>query len=141
MYIDKTRLLDTLKRHEGLRLTPYRCTEGALTIGYGRNLDNAGVTQRVAELMLSEDVESALYELLAYPEFRSVENPVRREVLINMCFNLGITRLMKFKKMWAAIVAQVWDVAAEEMLDSRWADQVGSRAKELAQMMRTGQIS
>lgn len=140
MYIDKDRLVATLKRHEGYRSTAYKDTVGKTTIGYGRNLDDVGVSQHTANQMLEEDINSAVYDLLTVPAYRNVENPVRREVLINMCFNLGLTKLLGFKKMWAAVVAEVWDVAAEEMLDSRWSKQVGSRATELADMMRTGEV-
>jgi len=65
-------------------------------------------------------------------------NPLRREVLINMRFNLGMSRLMGFVKMWQAIDDENWEAASKEMLDSLWAKQVGSRATELAEQMRTG---
>jgi len=63
---------------------------------------------------------------------------VRRGALINMCFNLGIYGLLGFKKALAAIQAGEWELAAEEMLDSKWHTQVGSRAERLAKQMKTG---
>lgn len=62
----------------------------------------------------------------------------RRRVLIDMCFNLGLPRLLRFKKMLAAVVARDFNLAAEEMLSSVWAKQVGQRAQTLATMMREG---
>lgn len=140
MFIDYSRLVTTLKRHEGFRSKPYKDTVGKITVGYGRNLDDMGVSKSEAQIMLNEDIRKATSELLGLPEFRRVSSPVRREVLINMCFNLGYPRLMGFVKMWLAIEAKAWEAAAEEMLDSLWAKQVGSRATELAEMMRTGKV-
>lgn len=140
MFIDYNRLERTLKRHEGFRSKPYKDTVGKITVGYGRNLDDVGVSKQEAQIMLKEDINQAMAELLSLEEFRRVSNPVRREVLINMCFNLGYPKLMGFVKMWLAIEAKSWETAAEEMLDSLWAKQVGSRATELAEMMRTGKV-
>lgn len=65
-------------------------------------------------------------------------SPARQEVLVNMSFNLGVEGLFKFRRMWAAIRAHNFDLAADEMLDSKWARQVGSRAEELSEKMRKG---
>jgi len=65
---------------------------------------------------------------------------VRQRVLLDMAFNLGISGLLKFKRTLKAIRAKQYEKAAEMMLDSRWATQVGQRAKRLSKMMATGHI-
>jgi len=132
------RLQGQLVRHEGMRLKAYKDTVGKLTIGVGRNLDDVGISRDEALLMLDHDIKIARAELLrAFPGFASLEE-VRFDCLINMIFNLGITRFKKFKNTIAAIEAEDYNVAADEMLDSEWARQVGSRATELSLQMRMG---
>ena len=132
-------LIEQLKRHEGFRSKPYLCTAGKLTIGYGRNLDDIGITKAEAEQLLTNDVRVATQELLrAYPFIDGLK-PARFDCLVNKFFNLGISRLSKFNKMWAAIEEGSYRKASEEMLDSKWARQVGVRAEELAYQMLTGE--
>ena len=132
------RLHDILIRHEGLRLKAYRDTVKKLTIGVGRNLDDVGITREEALFLLDNDIVRVRREVLkSFPWFSHL-NAVRQNVVLNMVFNMGLPRFRQFKKTIAAIKAKKWDEAADEMLDSRWARQVGRRARELATMMRTG---
>ena len=129
-------ITDLLIRHEGLRLKPYRDTVGKLTIGVGRNLDDVGITREEALYLLKNDIDNARRELIkTIPRFLDMDK-VRQIVLISMTFNLGLSRFKRFKKLIAAIERKDWDQAAKEMLNSKWAKQVGRRATELAQMMR-----
>ena len=66
------------------------------------------------------------------------QSEVRKVVLVDMCYNLGINRFLGFKKMLAAVKEGNYDTAADEMLNSKWATQVKGRAVELAQLMREG---
>lgn len=132
-------LLEQLQRHEGLRLKPYHCTAGKLTIGYGRNLEDRGITEEEAGFMLDNDIDEVVSELERMPLYLSL-NPVRRTVLANMCFNLGLTRLLGFRRMLGALADKDWDRAADEILDSVWARQVGNRAVELSELMRAGEV-
>lgn len=132
-------LLDQLKRHEGFRGAPYLCTAGKVTIGYGRNLEANPMTEEEAELLLVNDVDRVIGELRQHIDLKQL-TPARQAVLINMCFNLGLGGLLKFRNMWAAINREDWQRAADEMLDSRWAQQVGRRAQELAQQMEAGRF-
>lgn len=133
-----SRLHEMLIRHEGLRLKPYRDTKGKLTIGVGRNLDDVGITREEALLLLNNDLARVRREVeRAFPWFSSL-NPVRKNVVLNMVFNLGLPRFRGFTKTIAAIEAKDWENAAREMLESRWAQQVGRRAHELAAMMKRG---
>lgn len=127
-----------LIRHEGLRLKPYRDSVGKLTIGVGRNLDDRGITQLEAMLLLSNDMDLVHKECFeAFAWFKSI-GVVRQDVVLSMVFNLGISRFMGFTQMLKAVSCQDYDRAADEMLASKWAGQVGDRAIELATMMRTG---
>lgn len=131
-------LHEILIRHEGLRLKPYRDTKGKLTIGVGRNLDDVGITRDEALLLLNNDLVRVRREVeRAFPWFSRL-NPVRKNVVLNMVFNLGLPRFRGFTKTITAIEAKDWERAAREMLESRWAKQVGRRAQELAAMMKEG---
>lgn len=134
-------LIEQIKRHEGMTPHAYKDSLGYLTIGFGRLIDpdlGGGISEREATLMLLNDIERAQADLETFFPMALRVSLIRYEVLVNMCFNMGISRLRSFKKMWAAIEAGDFDAAAKEMLDSRWARQVKSRADELAEQMRTG---
>jgi lysozyme len=139
--VNRENLTRMLIRHEGFRLKPYRCSAGRLTIGVGRNLDDVGVTEQEALSLLENDVDRVTSELDRYMPWWKNLDDARREALADMCFNLGLTGLMKFREMLAALEAGDYAKAAEEMLDSRWASQVGGRAGELAGIVRGGGAS
>jgi lysozyme len=126
-----------LQRHEGLRLKPYKCTAGKLSIGYGRNLDDMGISEIEAMVMLRHDIEQCYQELSMFSWFEDLDQ-VRQEALIDMLFNLGLPTFLEFKKTLKFVAEGKYSQAAEEMLRSKWADQVGDRAKELAYMVDTG---
>lgn len=123
--------------HEGLRLKPYRCTAGKLTIGVGRNLDDKGISELEALYLLWNDIKDVMDALDRYAWYRQLD-PVRQKVMIDMAYNLGMAGLLKFRRMIAAIELGDYGAAADQMLDSRWAEQVGYRAVRLAEMMRSG---
>lgn len=139
LVMDYAKTLDQLKTHEGLRLNPYPCTSGRLTIGYGRNLDDKGITESEAEEMLISDVAEVEHSL-HMTGLLTNHNDARKAVLVNMGFNLGVTGLLRFTRMIAAYRKHDYDLAAKEMLDSRWAMQVHKRAVELAEQMRSGEF-
>lgn len=130
-------LIDQLKQDEGFRSKPYRCTAGKLTIGYGRNIEDNGITQQEAEQLLINDITRVRTELSNKFDWFFDIPESKQNVLINMCFNLGISRLLGFKKFLAALKVHNYSAAADEMLDSKWAKQVGARAMRLANIMRS----
>jgi len=132
-------LRSQLDRHEGLRLRVYRDTVGKATIGYGRNLDDVGISRDEAEFMLNNDIEKVERQLATVSEYRELD-AVRQTVIANMCFNLGFRGLMNFSRMWAAIGKGDYEEAAKQMMKSKWASQVGTRAVELSEIMRTGGV-
>ncbi|WP_018694354.1 glycoside hydrolase family protein [Algicola sagamiensis] len=131
-------LIEQLKRHEAFRPDVYLCTAGKPTIGYGRNLEANPITPEEAEVWLRKDLEVIQLELKRHFNYTRL-NDARAAVLINMAYNLGVPRLKGFKKMFAALEDGFFEKAAKEMLDSRWATQVGNRALELSEQMRTGE--
>lgn len=146
--MDIERLKKQLMAHEGLRLKPYRCTAGKLTIGVGRNIEDRGVSSSEAMYMLDNDIEIAIKELTANePVFETLDD-VRQRVLVDMHFNMGYARLKAFKNFWAALGRRDYKTAAFEMLNnkkadgtvtpSKWALDVKGRAITLATMMESG---
>lgn len=128
-------LIEMIQLHEGLRLKPYRCTEGYLTIGYGRNLDTVGVSETEAEVMLMNDIYAATTDLAKlFPGWQSFPQE-KRDALVDMRFNLGPSRFRMFRRMIAAVQAKDWSTAAAEAKDSKWYGQVGDRSKRIVGML------
>tara|TARA_R100000750_G_C2336201_1_gene92194 strand:- start:230 stop:640 length:411 start_codon:yes stop_codon:yes gene_type:complete len=131
-------LVEELKHDEGVKFKPYQCSSGKLTIGIGRNIEERGISDSEAEFMLKNDIDICIDELKKAFSWYDNLSDKRQRVMINMCFNLGLGKLKGFKKFLQAMDDQIWNIAAEEMLDSRWADQVGDRAVRLALMVLEG---
>lgn len=137
--MNRARLKLQLVHHEGIRLKPYHDSVGKLTIGVGRNLDDVGITNLEAKVLLENDIERVEAELLAKLPVYAALDDVRQRVLMDMAFNMGVAGVLGFTQMLQAINLRDFGDAAREMLDSKWAKQVGPRAVELAEMMRSGQ--
>jgi len=129
-----------LERDEGFRSLPYRDSVKKLTIGIGWNLEGGmPISEDAARFILREHVEVFVIDLNnRLPWTRHLSQP-RFGVLLNMAYNLGVHGLMTFKKMLYALQGADYETAAKEMLDSRWAQQVGNRAQRLVQQMREDQ--
>ncbi len=137
---DTAVLREMLKMDEGLRLKAYTDTVGRLSIGYGRNLTDRGISETEADALLTNDINTALSDLqTTFPFVLELDGP-RQVVLAAMCFNLGVGRLSKFAKMWTALRARDFNTAATEMINSEWAKEVGARATRLSTIMATGEI-
>lgn len=133
--MDIEALKDQLILHEGLKLKPYKCTAGKITIGVGRNIEDIGITEGEARALLDNDILRVAQELdNGLPWWRDLSD-VRQRVLLDMAFNLGTPTLMKFKNTLGLIEAGDFVGASEEMLRSRWAEQVGQRALTLSKAM------
>jgi len=136
----REKLLDMITLHEGLELKPYKCTSDKLTIGIGRNIEDIGITEEEARYLLQNDVDRILKEVEHWT-FLEKLNDVRQAVILDMVFNMGVSRFNAntWVKTFAAIQDEDFDEAANQMLDSKWANQVGQRAIRLSQMMRKGE--
>ncbi|HJW82425.1 MAG TPA: glycoside hydrolase family protein [Acidiferrobacterales bacterium] len=131
-------LRQQLTRDEGVRLKPYRCTAGKLSIGIGRNLDDVGVSPSEAEYMLHNDILGVQVDLdRNLPWWRDLSEN-RQLVLCNMAFNMGIQGLLGFKNTLAAMQRGDIEAAASGMGSSKWAVQVGPRATRLIKQWRDG---
>jgi lysozyme len=137
MRFDAALLLEHVKDAEGFRSFPYRCSADKLTIGYGRNLEDNGITEGEAGFLLVADIGSAIEDAERLDYFAALD-PVRQMVVVDMIFNLGAARFSRFKKLNAALALPDYTLAAHEMMDSKWYTQVGRRAKKLREAMITG---
>lgn len=129
-----------LEKHEGFRQFPYMDTTGHLTIGIGRNLKDRGITKAEALYLLQNDIadfKKQLDDRLYW--FENCPDAVK-DVLIDMCFNLGLNGLLQFTRTLEHIKNENYMLAAEEMLKSKWAKQVGTRATELAEILKNTKI-
>lgn len=136
--LDLTKLKNELKRDEGFEAKPYHDTRGKLTIGYGRNLTDVGITETEAEYLLDNNIQETVEELYRFDWFTALA-PVRKRVLINMHFQLGFYGFNSFGKMIKALSRDNYNEAATEMLDSVWARRHNERATRLVKMMRKGE--
>ena len=135
------KLIEQLKIHEGMKLKPYKCTAGKLTIGIGRNLEDVGISEDEANILLRHDIQEATGQLLNSFPWMGEFNDARISAMVNFTFNVGIGTVKKFKNTLSYMQSGDWDKAADEMMDSRWARQVGNRAVEVTEQIRTGKWS
>lgn len=134
-------LRDLIKEEEGLRLKPYRCTEGRLSVGYGRNLDDVGISKEEADYMLDHDITratNAAAEVVGRDVFGAL-NPARQAALVCMAFQMGRAGLEGFNRMLLNVRSGDWQNAYDNALDSKWARQTPERAKRIANMILTGE--
>ena len=137
----RDKLISMLKRHEGVETHAYKCSESKITIGVGRNVDKGGglgLSDDEVDYLLQNDIDRVIAELDSEYDWFSGLDSVRQDVMIDISFNLGQTRLRAFKNALAGMAKGDWRAAADEFMDSRWSKQVGNRAKELTEMIRTG---
>ena len=131
--IDTSAIVESLKAEEGYMATCYFCTAGAHTVGYGRNISEGGIgiSEEEAEYLLKNDVNRTIDEVRQrWPWFDDCDKAAR-EVMVELCFQLGAPRLSGFVKCLAALEAGDNDIAAAELLDSKFAKQVPARAARL----------
>lgn len=150
--MNQTLLANELIGDEEVRLLPYDDATGKpfkqgdtlvgkLSIGIGRNLTDIGITREEAVVLMASNIAGVVRDLdRNLPWWRQM-NDARQNVLANMCFNLGINRLLGFKNTLAMMQAGRYDAAAAGMLDSLWAKQVHERAVRLARRMSTGEFA
>ena len=136
--MNRDALYAELARDEGKRLKMYLDSVGVETIGIGHNLRDRPISEAAVRQIFEDDVALAEIDArILFPAFDGMTD-VRQRVLVNMSFNMGITRLAQFRRFLAALDRGDYNLASVEMKDSRWAVQVGARAERLAKMMREG---
>jgi len=130
-------MYEMLKRHEGFRSKMYKDSVGVWTIGYGLNLE-AGITEEEAAYLLDMRVKKIEERLSKSLHFWNDLSPIRKEVLINMAYNLGVDGLLKFHTTLRLVGEKRYEEASNQMLNSLWARQVPTRAKELSNLFKGG---
>jgi lysozyme len=134
------KLLEMLKRHEGVKSHVYLCSAGYETIGVGRNISKSGMglSEDEVDYLLENDITRVIKELSSeYPWFNDLDD-VRKDAMIDISFNLGATRFRGFKNALSAMESADYTLAAKEFLDSKWSRDVKGRSHELASMIETG---
>jgi len=132
----KSELERMLIRHEGKRSLPYECSAGKITVGVGRNLEDNPLTEEEIMYLLRNDIARCEKELNRFSWFRMMDQP-RQDACLDLLFNIGLTRFLQFRRMIKAFENRDYDLASKELLDSKYALQVGARANELAEIIRT----
>jgi lysozyme len=139
MDLNMAALGQDLAEDEGERLTMYRCSEGYNTVGIGHCMDTKPISKRASRVIFEDDVQDSLRDLdRAVPWWRSLSEG-RQRALANLCFNMGIARLLGFKNMLDCLHRGDYRRAALECLDSKWAKQVQqSRIDRITRLIREG---
>ena len=134
-------ILELRRKEEDLRLKPYRCTAGKLTIGIGRNLDDKGITKEEAEYLCRNDIanaEAVAIKTFGGRDWSSWEEP-RRAAILSMIFQLGEGGFKSFKATIQCLTEHRWADAAANMLKSKWAAQTPARVNRAAAMVSTAE--
>ena len=129
-------LLKRIKHHEGFRSKVYKCTEGFDTIGYGFAVKDLELDEDIAEEILLRKVESLIVRVRKKFNWLDSVPPAVQGVIVEMSYQMGVSGVSKFKKALHAMQMFQWKLAADELLDSRWAKQTPNRAKELSNIIR-----
>ena len=134
-------LIEMLRRHEGVRDKVYLCSAGYETIGVGRNIseDGLGLSEDEIDYLLNNDIKRVREELTEEYYWFAGLNDARQDAMIDLSFNLGQTRLRGFVKALEAMSREEFENAADEFMDSKWSEQVGDRALEVTEIIRTGE--
>ena len=132
-------LIKLLKRDEGERLKPYRCTAGKLTIGVGRNLEDVGISKEESDYLLTNDISRVTVEISRHLPWALKLDDARFSVILSMVFQMGMGGVRNFRKFLNALQMGDYTKASIEMMDSKWAQHDSpARAKRLSEVMRTG---
>ena len=130
-------LIKQIKEHEGLVLKPYKCPAGKLTIGYGHNLEDNGLSKTACEFILHEDIDEAIKNLYAVftRDFFNTLKDNQKIALIDMMFNLGMSRFLTFKKFILAVKQRNFDRASVEIIHSKAYTQAKRRYQLLSEQI------
>jgi lysozyme len=130
-------IVEDIKKHEGFEPKVYECTEGYDTIGYGFAIKDLVLDKDIADLILMKKLHKLLQRIVvAFPWFKDINNTAK-SVIVNMCYQLGLSGFSKFKKTIYLLETEQYEEASVEMLDSLWAKQTPNRAKELSETLRS----
>ena len=130
-------LLKQIKEHEGFKSRVYKCTEGYDTIGYGFAVKDLEMDEDIAELILMRKIDKLQQRIMANLEWWADSPAEIKDVVTNMCYQLGLSGFLKFKKTIYLLETEQYEEASFEMLNSLWAKQTPNRARELSEIVRS----
>ena len=128
-------LIKKFKEHEGYKPTVYECTEGYDTIGYGFAIKDLYLSKDVCDIILTEKLAELELNISKKFEWYDNSNEIVKDVVVNMCYQIGLSGFSKFKKTIYYLETEQYEEASIEMLDSLWAKQTPNRAKELSEQI------
>jgi lysozyme len=128
-------IVEMLKRDEGLRLKLYRDHDRVWTVGYGRNMSARGLSEAEALYLLQNDIRACQLELDTNLRWWRLLNAPRQAAMVSLCYNLGIYGLLDFRAALRAMEAGKYKDAARQFLHSKWAKQVGKRARRITDLI------
>ncbi len=130
-------LIDDIKKHEGFRARVYQCTEGYDTIGYGFAIKDLELTEHIADQILMKKLSELNLKIIDRFKWYFTSPQKVQDVVVNMCYQMGISGFSKFKKTIYYLETEQYEEAADEMLDSLWHKQTPNRSKELSDIIRS----
>lgn len=139
--MNKNRFIKQMRFHEGVRSKVYKDHLGIMTIAVGRNLEDRGLSEDEIDYLLANDIQIVENELDNGLSWWRDLDEVRQRALADLAFNMGLPRLHGFVKMLDGLQRRDYHAAADELLDSKYAKQVGARSERVANMIRTGEDS
>tara|TARA_R110002020_G_scaffold72318_2_gene186171 strand:- start:558 stop:962 length:405 start_codon:yes stop_codon:yes gene_type:complete len=130
------KLIDSIKLHEGYVSKVYKDSVGIDTIGYGFAIKDLNLAEDICHIILQRKIES-LEERInkRFDWYKNMPQPIK-DVVAEMCYQMGVTGVSKFKKTIGFLKNKQWRKASVEMLDSRWANQTPGRANELSERVK-----
>lgn len=138
--MDIGRLRISTQNHEGCKLTAYQDSRKIWTIGYGTNLQTLKIDLETADKFFTNGLQNAIVAARMFPVWASLDTDARQNAFIEMVYNMGALKVSGFVNMLAAIKVQDWETAAKQGMASDWSAQVGHRAVEITEMLRTGKF-
>ena len=128
-------LINQIKKHEGYKSTVYECTEGYDTIGYGFAIKDLELSEEVCNIILTEKLAKLQLSISNKFEWFDDSPVIVKDVVTNMCYQLGLSGFSKFKKTIYYLETEQYEEASTECLDSLWAKQTPSRAKDISEQL------
>ena len=130
-------VIEQIKKHEGFRSKVYKCSLGYDTIGYGFAIKDLDLDEDIASEILSRKIEKLINRVDGKFDWFNEANDKIKEVVVEMCYQLGLGGFSKFKKTISYLEKQNYLAASKEMLDSKWAKQTPNRAKKLSKIVES----
>ena len=131
-----SKLVDSIKQHEGYVPTVYKDSLGIDTIGYGFAIKDLELDKDICDIILERKLKDLIVKIRSKFQWYSYMPLEIQDIITEMCYQLGVYGFSRFKKTIAYLQNKQWEEASVEMLDSRWAEQTPNRAKEMSNRVK-----